>query len=165
MATVTLHGEPCQTHSELPGIDKIAPDFTLVDGDLFNVHLANFSGKKKLIYVLPSLDTPVCALSTAKLNKLAAERADVAVLVVSADLPFAQARFREAEGVDHITTLSTMRNHDFPRDYGVLLRTGPLAGICARAVIVLDEENRVRYAAFVDEIGDEPDFAPAFAAL
>ena len=165
MATVTLHGDPCHTNGELPAIGSSAPDFHLVDGKLNDVHLADYRGKKKLLNIVPSLDTPTCAISTKKFNEHAAARDDVVMLVISADLPFAQSRFCGMEGIDSVIPLSLMRTRGFAKDYGVLITDGPLAGITARAVMVLDENDKVVYTQLVPEIGDEPDYRAALAAL
>jgi len=165
MATVTLHGDPCRTNGDLPAIGSSAPDFHLIDGKLNDIHLAEYRGKKKLLNIVPSLDTPTCAISTKKFNEHAAARDDVVMLVISADLPFAQGRFCGMEGIDSVIPLSLMRTRGFAKDYGVLITDGPLAGITARAVIVLDENDKVVYTQLVPEIGDEPDYQAALAAL
>jgi len=165
MATITLQGNACNTNGELPGVGSTAPDFTLVDGKLNNVHLADYAGKKKLLNIVPSLDTPTCATSTKKFNERAADHDDTVVLVVSADLPFASGRFCGMEGLDNVVPLSLMRGKGFAKDYGVLITDGPLAGITARAVVVLDADNRVLYTQLVPEIADEPDYDAALAAL
>jgi thiol peroxidase len=165
MATVTLQGNKIHTNGELPAVGTRAPDFHLVDGKLNDVHLADFSGKKKLLNIVPSLDTPTCATSTRKFNEQARGRDDAVVLVVSADLPFAQGRFCGAEGIDNVTPLSMMRSRGFAKDYGVLITDGPLAGITARAVVVIDENDKVVYTQLVPEIADEPDYEAALAAL
>ncbi|HEY8555549.1 MAG TPA: thiol peroxidase [Burkholderiales bacterium] len=164
MAQITLRGNPITTCGELPAVGSKAPDFKLVDADLKDVSLANFAGKKKLLNIVPSLDTPVCATSTKKFNDFARSRDDVVALTISADLPFAQKRFCSAENIDRVKTLSTMRG-SFPRDYGVLIETGPLAGITARAVVVLDENDTVIYRELVPEIAQEPNYEAAIAAL
>ena len=165
MATVTLHGNEFNTSGELPAVGSTAPDFHLVDGKLNDVHLADYSGKKKLLNIVPSLDTPTCATSTRIFNEKVAGRDDVVVLVVSADLPFAQGRFCEAEGIKNVTTLSLMRTRGFAKDYGVLMTDGPLAGVTARAIVVIDENDQVVYTELVPEIGDEPNYDAAMAAL
>ncbi|MEJ2655013.1 MAG: thiol peroxidase [Acidihalobacter sp.] len=165
MANITLHGTPINTNGELPAVGSQAPDFHLVDGDLNDVNLATYAGKKKLLNIVPSLDTPTCATSTRKFNEFARQRADVVMLVISADLPFAQKRFCGAEGVDNVLPLSLMRTRGFAKDYGVLIENGPLAGITARAVVVLDADDRVLYTELVPEIGDEPNYDAALAAL
>ncbi len=165
MATITLQGNTIHTSGELPAVGSQAPDFHLVTTDLEDVHLKDFAGKKKLISIVPSLDTPVCATSTDKFNQAVAGRDDVVVLVVSADLPFAMKRVCEAQGSDKVVPLSMMRSRNFAKDYGVLITDGPLAGITARAVLVLDENDKVVYAELVPEIAQEPDYDAALAAL
>ena len=165
MATITLQGNEIHTNGDLPAIGEKAPDFVLVDKDLKNISLDEFSGKKKLISIVPSLDTPVCATSTKKFNDFAAEKDDVAVLIVSADLPFAMSRFCTGDDIENVTALSMMRNSDFAKDYGVLIEDGPLAGITARAVVVLDTDNDVVYTQLVGEVANEPDYEAALAAL
>jgi thiol peroxidase len=165
MATVTLQGNTFNTSGELPAVGSNAPDFHLVDGKLNDVHLADYSGKKKILNIVPSLDTPTCATSTRKFNEKVAGRDDVVVLVVSADLPFAQGRFCEAEGITNVVPLSLMRTRGFAKDYGVLMTDGPLAGITARAVVVIDQNDKVVYTQLVPEIADEPDYEAALAAV
>ena len=165
MATVSLKGNPIHTNGELPALGSQAPAFKLVDAQLGDRSLADFAGKKKLLNIVPSLDTPVCATSTKKFNDAVKTRDDLAVLVISADLPFASGRFCTAEGVANAVTLSMMRSRNFAKDYGVLITDGPLAGITARAVVVMDENDKVVYTQLVPEIGDEPDYDAALAAL
>lgn len=165
MATVTLHGDTINTSGELPAVGSDAPDFHLVDGKLNDVRLADYSGKKILLNIVPSLDTPTCATSTKKFNEKAAGRDDFVVLVVSADLPFAQGRFCSAEGIENVATLSMMRTRAFAKDYGVLITDGPLAGITARAIVIIGADGKVLYTQLVPEIGDEPDYDAALAAL
>lgn len=165
MATVTFQGEPINTNGDLPEVGSQAPDFLLVDKRLKDVSLAAFAGKKKLLNIVPSLDTPVCATSTKKFNDYARDHSDTTMLIISADLPFAQSRFCGNEGLKNVVTLSMMRSRDFARDYGVLIEDGPLASLSARAIVVLDQENKVVYTELVPEIGDEPDYAKALAAL
>jgi len=164
MATITLKGQEIHTSGELPAVGSRAPDFVLVDKDLEDRTLADFRGKRKLLNIVPSLDTPVCATSTKKFDEYAKGRDDVVMLVISADLPFAQARFCGAEGVQNVVPLSMMRSRKFAKDYGVLIVDGPLAGITARAVVVLDENDRVVYTELVPEIAQEPDYDRALAA-
>lgn len=165
MARITLKGNPFETSGELPVVGSAAPDFRLVDGDLADVTLGSFAGKKKILSVVPSLDTAVCATSARKFNERAGARDDTVVLVVSADLPFAQKRFCTTEGLDNVKTLSLMRGKGFAKDYGVLITDGPLAGVTARAVVVLDENDKVVHTQLVPEIGEEPDYDAALAAL
>ncbi len=164
MATVTLKGTEIHTNGELPAVGSQAPDFHLVDSALKDVRLGDFAGRKKLLSIVPSLDTPTCATSTKVFNQKVAGRDDLLVLVVSADLPFAQGRFCSAEALGNVHTLSMMRSRNFAKDYGVLIEDGPLAGICARAVVVLDADDRVLYTELVAEIADEPDYDAALGA-
>lgn len=165
MATITLKGNAIHTNGELPAVGSTAPDFHLVDKDLNDVKLGTYKGKKKLLNIVPSLDTSVCATSTKKFNDYAKGRKDLVILTVSADLPFAQGRFCKAEGTDNVITLSMMRSRGFAKDYGVLIQDGPLAGITARAVVAIDEKDRVVYTELVPEIAQEPNYDEALAAL
>lgn len=165
MANITLRGNPVHTAGELPAVGSQAPDFVLVDGKLANKSLADFAGKKKLLSIVPSLDTPVCALSTKKFNEHAKAHADTVMLMVSADLPFAQGRFCAAEGTTNVVALSLMRSRKFAEDYGVLIADGPLAGVTARAVVVLDAQNKVLHSELVPEIAQEPNYEAALKAL
>lgn len=165
MATVTLQGNPLNTNGDLPAVGSAAPAFRLVTKDLADVGLDAYAGKKKLLNIVPSLDTPTCAISTKKFNDHARAHPDTAILIVSADLPFAQGRFCGDEGLENVVTLSMMRSRNFAKDYGVLIEDGPLAGITARAVVVLDADDKVVYTQLVGEIADEPDYEAALAAL
>lgn len=165
MADITLKGTPCRTTGELPSVGSQAPDFKLTTADLGDVSLADYSGKKKLLNIVPSLDTPVCSISTIKFNQAIKDKTDTVALVISADLPFAQKRFCGAEGIENVISLSLMRSKAFAKDYGILIEDGPLAGVTGRAVVVLDEDNKVIYTQLVHEIGDEPDYDAALAAL
>ncbi|MEQ1636342.1 MAG: thiol peroxidase [Methylococcales bacterium] len=164
MATITFQGKPLHTSGELPSIGSKAPDFRLVNGKLMEVTLASYSGKKKLLNILPSLDTPTCAASTRRFNQKAAGLDNTMVLVVSADLPFAQDRFCSTEGIKDVVALSTFRS-SFARDYGVMLTDSILAGLTARAVIIIDEQDTVIYSELVAEIAHEPNYEAALAAL
>ena len=164
MAQVTLGGNPIHTNGDLPAVGAKAPDFKLTSGDLKDLTLADFKGKKKILNIVPSLDTPVCATSTRKFNETAGKLPNTVVLVVSADLPFASSRFCTTEGLQNVTTLSLMRDKNFAKDYGVLIQDGPLAGVCARAVVVVDESDKVVYKQLVPEIKQEPDYEKALAA-
>jgi thiol peroxidase len=166
MATITFKGNETHTNGELPAVGSTAPEFKLVDSStLGDVSLTDYAGKKKLLNIVPSLDTSVCAISAKKFNDFAKQRDDVYVLVISADLPFAQSRFCGAEGIENVLTLSMMRSRNFAKDYGILIQDGPLAGICARAVVVLDGDNKVMYTEQVPEIGEEPDYNKAIEAV
>jgi len=165
MAQTALQGNPVNLSGELPAVGSPAPDFKLVDKDLGDKTLADFAGKKVLLNIVPSLDTPVCATSTRKFNKSFAGRDDAVCLVVSADLPFAAGRFCSAEGIDNVHALTMMRSRNFAKDYGVLIEDGPLAGITARAIVVIDAAGKVVYTELVPEIGQEPDYDAALKAL
>ena len=162
---VTLGGKPVKIEGSFPKIGDKAPAFSLVNKDLEDTTLANFSGKKKVLNIVPSLDTPVCALSTRKFNQQASNMKNTVVLIIAADLPFAMKRFCEAEGLDKVIVLSTMRGSEFMRNYGVAIADSPLAGITARAVIVIDEHDQVIHAELVPEIKNEPNYDAALAAL
>lgn len=165
MADVLFKGAPAHTSGELPKVGSQAPDFKLTAGDLGDVSLASFKGKKKLLSIAHSLDTGVCANSTKRFNDFARDRDDVVVLVVSCDLPFAQARFCADAGVRNVIALSMMRDRHFAKDYGVLLLDSPIAGLTARATLVLDENDKVLYTQLGPELTVEPDYDAAFAAL
>ncbi len=163
MAHTALKGNPVHTSGELPSKGQPAPAFTLVRTDMAEVNQGTYAGKK-LLNIFPSIDTPVCATSVRAFNKKAVERPGVTVLNVSADLPFAHKRFCAAEGLDKVVSLSTFRS-SFAKDFGVQMTDGPMAGLCARAVVVLDENNRVVYTELVAEIAQEPNYEAALAAL
>jgi thioredoxin-dependent peroxiredoxin len=165
MANITLKGNKITTSGELPKVGSQAPDFRLVDAALKDLSLAEFAGKRKVLNIVPSLDTSVCATSTRKFNEKAAALKDTVVLVISADLPFAMKRFCETEGIKNVIPLSLMRSRNFAKDYGVLIQDGPLEGITARAVVVLDKNNKVLHTQLVPEIATEPDYEKALAAL
>jgi len=165
MAEITLQGDSINTNGDLPEVGSQAPAFRLVDKKLADLGLEDFSGKKKLLNIVPSLDTGVCATSTKKFDEMLGERDDVVTLIISADLPFAQDRFCGAENTNNVVTLSMMRSRNFAKDYGVLIEDGPLAGITARAVLVLDEDNKIIYSELVPEITQEPNYDAAIAAL
>lgn len=166
MATVAFMGNPCNTNGDLPKVGKKAPDFVdLINGELNAVNFKTYEGKKKLLNIVPSLDTGTCATSTRKFNEQASKLEDTVVLVISADLPFAQGRFCSVEGLKNVVPLSLMRSKKFAEDYGVLITDGPLAGLATRAIVVLDKSNKVVYTQLVNEIADEPDYASALAAL
>ena len=162
---VTLGGAPITLFGDFPQVGQTAPAFTLVDKDLKDVSLKEFVGKRKILNIVPSLDTGVCAASTRKFNEAAAKLGNTVVLVISADLPFAMSRFCGAEGLDNVTTLSLMRGRDFMRNYGVKIADSALSGVTARAVIVLDEHDRVLHGELVSEIKQEPNYDAALAVL
>ena len=158
MTTVTLGGEPITIGGDFPRVGDTAPSFMLVDKELKDVSLSQFHGKKKILSIVPSLDTAVCQESTRKFNVVASNLPNTVVLVISADLPFAQARFCGAEGLNNVHTLSTMRGRDFHKQYGVMIMDPPLSGLLARAVLVLDERDRVIHAELVPAIEQEPNY-------
>lgn len=163
MATITLQGNPLETCGELPAVGSAAPAFTLTKTDLSDVTLQDFAGKTVILNIYPSVDTGVCATSTRKFNELASGKADVAVLCVSADLPFAHSRFCGAEGLDNVVSLSDFRNKDFGNAYGVTITTGVLAGLLSRAIVVI-KGGMVTYTEQVPEIAQEPNYDAALAS-
>lgn len=165
MATITLKGDAIQISGDLPKVGSRVPEFTLTDSGLTDLSLSNWHGRRKLLNIFPSIDTPVCAASTHKFNEFARENQQVSLLMISADLPFAHKRFCADEGLENVITLSTMRAPDFARDYGVLIEDGPLRGLTARAVLVIDENEVVVHAELVPEIAQEPDYEAALRAL
>ena len=165
MATVTLQGHPITTNGELPAIGSEAPGFRLVGVGLKDLTLHDFAGKRKILNIFPSVDTGTCAMSVRQFNQKAAGLDNAVVLCISADLPFAQKRFCGAEGIDNVVMLSLMRGRNFAKDYGLLLEQGPLAGLTARAVVVLDPDNKVIYTELVGEIAHEPNYDAALKSL
>jgi len=165
MAQVTLRGNPVQVEGELPQTGSKAPDFTLTAGDLSEVTLATFAGKRKVLNIFPSVDTPTCATSVRTFNAQANNVSNTVVLCISSDLPFAQKRFCGTEGLDNVQSLSDFRNADFAVDYGVSIADGPLRALTARAVVVLDENDNVLHSELVPEIGQEPNYDAALAVL
>ncbi|MEX2442054.1 MAG: thiol peroxidase [Alkalispirochaeta sp.] len=165
MADITLKGTPIHTTGSLPAVGSIAPDFVLTKTDKTDVSLADFAGKKKILNIVPSLDTGVCAASARRFDKEVGGMDDTVCLTISADLPFAAQRFCQAEGVDNVITLSEMRDRAFGRDYGCEIADGPMAGILSRAVLVLDADNTIVYQEQVPEIAQEPDYDKALKAV
>lgn len=165
MANITLKGNPFHTSGDLPSVGASAPNFRLVSADLQDVTLETYKGKTKVLNIVPSLDTPVCAVSARKFNEKAASIRDAVVLVVSADLPFAMKRFCSTEGLHNVLPLSMMRGRNFAKEYGTLITDGPLEGISARAVVVIDANDKVVYSQLVTEIGEEPNYDAALAAI
>lgn len=165
MTTVTLAGNPIEVSGQFPQVGDHIADFILVGNDLGNVSLADFAGKRKVLNLFPSIDTGICATSVRTFNQQAANVANSVVLCISADLPFAQARFCGAEGIENAKTASTFRHKDVAEQLGVNIVSGPLAGLTARAVIVLDEQNRVLHSELVPEIKQEPNYEAALAVL
>lgn len=165
MATITLKGNPIHTAGELPAQGAGAPDFKLTKADLADVSLKDFAGQKMILNITPSLDTGVCATSAKTFNEAVAKLNGVVLLNVSADLPFAAGRFCESNGLKNVVVLSTFRAPDFAKAYGVEILDGPLAGLTARAVVVLDAQNKVLHAELVPEIAQEPNYEAALAAV
>ncbi len=165
MATVTLKGNPFNTAGELPAVGSAAPAFELVKNDLSNQTLADLKGKKVVLNIFPSLDTAVCAASVRKFNVEAAKKSNTVVLGISKDLPFASGRFCTTEGIENVVTASAFRDAKFGADYGVQIVDGPLAGLFARSVVVVDEEGKVIYNELVPETVEEPNYEAALAVL
>ena len=163
--SVTLDGASVTLYGTFPSVGQIAPAFSLVDSELNDVTLQTFKGRRKVLNIVPSLDTAVCATSARKFNEAASTLANTVVLLISADLPFAMSRFCMAEGLKNVIPLSLMRGRDFMRNYGVKIADTALAGVTARAVLVLDEENRILHAELVSDITHEPDYAAALTVL
>jgi thiol peroxidase len=163
--SVTLDGIPITLFGHFPEVGQVAPPFTLVDKELKDVSLKDFAGKRKILNIVPSLDTPICASSTRKFNETANRLDNTVILVISADLPYAMSRFCGAEGLNNVITLSLMRGREFMRNYGVKIADSPRCGLTARAVLVLDENDRVLHAELVPEIKQEPNYDAALAAL
>jgi thioredoxin-dependent peroxiredoxin len=165
MANITLKGTPIETIGELPAVGSKVPGFSLTGTDLQDSSLSDYSTKKLVLNIFPSLDTPVCAASVRKFNAEASSLDNTAVLCISADLPFAHKRFCESEGLENVHALSTFRSPQFGKDFGVEITTGPLKGLLSRAVVIVDAEGIVKYIEQVPEIAQDPDFASALAAL
>ncbi|MBT8253239.1 MAG: thiol peroxidase [Flavobacteriaceae bacterium] len=166
MANITLKGNPVQTSGELPAVGTQAPDFELVAGDLSTKSLSDYSGKKLILNIFPSLDTGTCAQSVRAFNVEAAELDNTTVLCISRDLPFAHNRFCAAEGIENVINLSDFRSRSFGKDYGLEIIDGPLAGLLSRSVVVIDETSKVVYTEQVPEIVNEPNYkAPLYALL
>ncbi len=163
--SVTLGGAPVTLFGTFPEVGQTAPAFSLVDKELKDVTLQSFAGKRKVLNIVPSLDTAVCATSTRKFNEAAGKLDNTVVLVISADLPFAMSRFCTTEGLQNVIPLSLMRGRDFMRNYGVKIADTALAGVTARAVLVLDENDRILHAELVDDITHEPNYDAALAVL
>lgn len=164
MSRITLKGNPVNTAGTLPEVGSKAPEFRLVKTDMSEVALKDFAGKKKVVNIFPSVDTAVCAMSVRTFVKKAASTPNTVVLNISADLPFAHKRFCAAEGIEHAINLSTFRS-EFGSAWNVTMKDGPLAGLLSRAVVVLDENNTVKYVEQVPEITSEPNYDKALAAL
>ena len=165
MASITLKGNACNTSGDLPAVGSTAPDFTLVGGDLGEASLDTFAGKNIILSIVPSFDTGICAMSVKRFNESAGELENTVIVNVSKDLPFAQKRFCEAEGVEHVTNLSAFRSNEFGKNYGIEILDGPLQGLLGRAIVVLNGEREVIYTELVPEIAQEPNYDAALSAV
>ena len=165
MTQVTMMGNPIEVSGNFPKKGEKVTSLTLTNKELADVTLDAYAGKRKVLNIFPSIDTGVCATSVRKFNQQAANLKNAVVLCISADLPFAQARFCGAEGIENVETLSTFRHKEVHENLGVNIKTGPIAGLTARSVIVLDENNNVLHSELVSEIKDEPNYEAALAAL
>ena len=165
MSQVTFHGNPVQVNGTLPAVGQTAPAFSLAAADLSDKTPADFAGKRKVLNIFPSVDTDVCATSVRRFNQEASSLANTVVLCISADLPFAQKRFCAAEGLANVINLSCFRAPQFKENYGVDMVSGPIAGLCARAVVVLDEYNQVLYSELAEEVTDHVHYDQALAVL
>ena len=165
MSQVTFKGTPIQTAADLPEIGSSAPDFTVVKTDLSSISLSELKGRKVVLNIFPSIDTPVCAASVRRFNEEAAKLGNTTVLCISRDLPFAHKRFCSAEGIDNVIAGSEYRDSSFSDAYGILIQDGPLAGLFSRAIVIISEQGTVVYTEQVPEIGQEPDYGRALAAI
>lgn len=165
MHKIKFDGGTFETYGDLPSVGSRAPDMSLVTTELKDVSLANFSGRRKVLNIFPSVDTPTCARSVETFDRIGAEHDSVSMLMVSCDLPFAHARFVSERGLEHVVSLSAIRHAGFGENYGVQIMDGPLAGMFARAVVVLDENNTVVHTEQIINIEDEPDYPSAMSAL
>lgn len=165
MSTITLKGNPMQTCGDLPAVGTRAPEFTVTKTDLGEISLKNYAPRKIILNIFPSLDTPTCAMAMLKFNEIAAKRNDILILCISADLPFAQKRFCAAEHLNNVQPVSVFRHPQFGKDYGLTIIDGPLTGLLARAVVVIDENEMITYTELVKEIANEPDYDAVLAYL
>lgn len=165
MAKITLKGNAIETIGSLPAVDSVAPEFTLVTSDLSQISLKDYRGKNVVLNIFPSVDTGVCAASVRRFNSEAGSHPNSVVLCISADLPFAHGRFCEAEGLKNVVPASVFRAADFGKNYGQTITTGPLAGLLARAVVIVNPAGKVKYIEQVPEITQEPDYAAALKSL
>ncbi|HMO04071.1 MAG TPA: thiol peroxidase [Kiritimatiellia bacterium] len=165
MATITLKGTPINTVGDLPAVGSTAPTFSLCAADLQDVGLAAYAGKKKILNIVPSLDTGICAMSAVRFNKEVGALGDTVLINISADLPFAAKRFCDAEKLTHVVSLSSFRSPSFGTDYGITIVDGPLKGLLGRAVLVLDARNVIKHAELVPEIVQEPNYESALQAV
>ena len=165
METIYFKGTPCHTYGNIPAVGTQAPEFTLTSNSLEDIKLTDYKGKRVVLNVFPSLDTAVCAMSVRRFNQEAAKLDNTVVICVSMDLPFAMGRFCTVEGIENVTVASAFRSPMFVEEYGLQIVDGPLAGLLARALLVLDENHKVIYSDLVDEITKEPDYEGAISVL
>ena len=165
MSKIKLKGTPVDTNGKLPDVGNKAPNFELTKTDLSTLSLESLRGKRVVLNIFPSLDTSTCATSVRRFNKEAASLKNTVVLAISKDLPFASARFCTTENIDNVIPLSAFRDTKFDHEYGMLIVNGPLAGLLARGVVIIDENGKVIYRQLVEEITDEPDYEAALHAL
>ncbi len=165
MASITLKGNPCHTSGELPAVGSTAPEFSLVGADLSEQTLDSFAGKNIVLSIFPSMDTPTCANSVRTFNQKVTGSENTVVVNVSCDLPFAMKRFCASEGIENVTNLSAFRSPEFGKQYGISITDGPLKGLMGRAIVVINEQKEVLYTELVNEIGDEPNYTEALAAV
>ena len=165
MSKIAFKNSPVNTSGELPKVNSTAPEFTLVKGDLSEISLSDLKGKNVILNIFPSLDTSVCAASVRKFNQEASNVSNTVVLAVSADLPFASTRFCTTEGIENVIPASVFRNPEFAEKYGVLMTDGPLKGLLARAVVVINPEGNISYTELVSEITQEPNYKAAISSI
>jgi thiol peroxidase len=165
MATITLRGSPTETIGELPAVGTEAPDFTVTRMDLSEIRLKNYLGKKIILNIFPSLDTTTCASAMRRFNEIATQFPGILILCVSADLPFAQQRFCSVEHLDNVLPVSVFRHPNFGKDYGVMIKDGPLSGLLSRGVVVIDENGKIIHTELVKELADEPNYLGIITAL
>ena len=165
MSKITFKGSTVNTSGELPKIGTIAPKFTLVKNDLSEISLSDLKGKNIILNIFPSLDTSTCAASVRRFNKEAAKLSNTVVLAVSADLPFASGRFCTVEGIENVVPASVFRNPEFAKDYGVLMIDGPLKGLLARTVVIINQEGNISYIELIPEVTEEPDYQAAINSI
>lgn len=165
MARTAFKGQPVELSGEFLQVGDLAPDFHLTKSDLTGFYLKDMKGKNVVLNIFPSLDTNVCATSVRKFNEIAGQMPNTVVLAISKDLPFAHARFCSTEGINNVITLSDFRSSDFGENYGVLMEEGPLYGLFARAVVVLNPEGKVIYTELVPEVTEEPNYKAVLNVL
>lgn len=165
MTVITLNGSPIHTIGSLPPVGSIAPDFVVTKTDLSDIHLSNYRGKKIILNIFPSMDTPTCATAMHKFNDIATKFNQVLILCVSEDLPFAQQRFCASQHLQNVQPVSVFRNPEFGEKYGVMIVDGPLTGVLSRAIVIIDEHGKVIYTEQVKELSNEPNYTDMLAAL